>query len=324
MGNERQPEPEPLNSRRSLERHLQELRLRLRGSLPAIIAVFNGEALFQGTNKSGQFTLWETTGTATGTVELTAAVLNPNNLTVFQGQVLFNGTDSSGHPELWKTNGTAAGTSELMPPIAGAASTGLDPSDLTVFHNEVLFNGLDSRATAGNPVSGLWETNGTSAGTIELEGAGVGSSTSGLDPYDLTVFGADVLFGATNASNQVGLWETDGTPGGAHEIAGASVLFPANLTVLGGEVLFSGLDSSSHIGLWETDGTSTSELTGITDINRRCPGFEPGSLLGFWQPSEARCCSTEPTRTIFRDCGKRTAAPCGTHEILRGASGGGS
>jgi ELWxxDGT repeat protein len=126
----------------------------------------------------------------------------------------------------------------------------------------VLFNGVDSRATAGNPVSGLWETNGTSGGTIELAGVGFGSSTSGLDPYDMTVFGSEVLFGATNASNQVGLWETDGTPGGTHEIAGASVLFPSDLTVLGGEVLFSGLDSSGHIGLWETDGTSTSELTG--------------------------------------------------------------
>ena len=163
------------------------------GLNPGNLAGFNGEVLFEGASTNGQFTLWETDGTATGTVQLTAAALNPNNLTVFQGQVLFNGTDSSGHAELWKTNGTAAGTFELMPPIAGAAPAGLDPSDLTVFHNEVLFNGEDSRATPGNPVSGLWETNGTSGGTIELAGVGFGSSTSGLDPYDMTVFGSEVL-----------------------------------------------------------------------------------------------------------------------------------
>jgi ELWxxDGT repeat protein len=88
------------------------------GLNPGNLAGFNGEVLFEGARTNGQFTLWETNGTAAGTVQLTAAALNPNNLTVFQDQVLFNGTDSSGHPELWKTNGTAAGTSELPPSSA--------------------------------------------------------------------------------------------------------------------------------------------------------------------------------------------------------------
>jgi ELWxxDGT repeat protein len=279
--------------------------------------------LFEGASTNGQFTLWETDGTTTGTVQLTAAALDPNNLTAFQGQVLFNGTDSSGHAELWKTNGTAAGTSELMPPIAGAASAGLDPSDLTVFHNEVLFNGEDSRATPGNPVSGLWETNGTSGGTIELAGVGFGSSTSGLDPYDMTVFGSEVLFGATNASNQVGLWETDGTPGGTHEIPGASVLFPSDLTVLGGEVLFSGLDSSGHIGLWETDGTSTSELTGIIGANPGTapgdPGFDPRFLAAFGNEVLFNGTDVNNLQGLWETNG----TPGGTIELLAAAPGGG-
>ena len=88
-------------------------------------------------------------------------------MTVFGNEVLFNGLDQNGHPQLWVTDGTAAGTQELTG-IPGANSSanasGIAPSDLTVFNGEVLFNGLD---TTGQQQ--LWETNGTVAGTQELD-----------------------------------------------------------------------------------------------------------------------------------------------------------
>jgi ELWxxDGT repeat protein len=126
--------------------------------------------LFQGVDASGDIGLWETNGTASGTFELapiTGAAstgLSPFDLTGYNGEVLFSGSDTTGNG-LWETDGTAAGTQELTG-IAGADASGLSlfPTDLTVYNGEVLFSGAD---TSDN--RGLWETNGTAAGTEELD-----------------------------------------------------------------------------------------------------------------------------------------------------------
>src|SRR5690348_7249429 len=136
--------------------------------------------LFEGTDSSGRTGLWETNGTAAGTFELTgisgAATTGvgflPSNLTNYNGELLFGGFDASGDVGLWVTDGTAAGTRELA--VAGALATaqypflgGLNPSDSTVYNGYVFFAGVDAHARAG-----LWETNGTAAGTHELAVAG--------------------------------------------------------------------------------------------------------------------------------------------------------
>src|SRR6516162_7273108 len=102
------------------------------------------------------------------------------------------------------TNGTAAGTHELTN-ISGANSVGLHPIFLTVFNNEVLFNGFDA---AGNFSFNLWVTDGTAAGTYEL-------NSGGADP---TVFNNEVLFNGRDAAGHNGLWVTDGTAAGTFEI----------------------------------------------------------------------------------------------------------
>ncbi len=118
----------------------------------------------------------------------------------------------------------------------------------------------------------------------------LGTGASGLNPYDMTVFGANVLFGGTNANGKVGLWETDGTAGGTHEVTGISGadalvgLNPQFLTALGGEAVFSGRDTGGNTGLWVTDGTGpdTTELTGIKDINGDVvTDLTPRFLTGF-------------------------------------------
>ena len=64
--------------------------------------------------------------------------------------------------------------------VAGSAVTGLAPSNLTVFNGHLLFSGLDSSGKTG-----LWETDGTAAGTHELTGI-VGASTANFAPSGLT------------------------------------------------------------------------------------------------------------------------------------------
>jgi ELWxxDGT repeat protein len=97
--------------------------------LPNDLTAFNGMVLFSGE----QGNLWETNGTAAGTIELTgisgasASGITPSNLTVFENEVLFSGMDTANNLGLWVTNGTSSGTYELTG-IVGAASYGVDPN----------------------------------------------------------------------------------------------------------------------------------------------------------------------------------------------------
>jgi ELWxxDGT repeat protein len=245
--------------------------------------------LFRGSDKAGASGLWMTDGTALGTKELTGIVgapstgVNPTDITVFNGKALFNGVDTAGNLGLWTTDGTAQGTQELAS-IDGAATTGLNPTDLTVFNGEVLFNGADA-----NGLSGLWMTDGTAGGTHELlAGTGGASTTAGLDPSDMTVFGSEILFSGLDSNGLTGLWVTDGTANGTHELlakaTGATAakdphgLSPTDLTIFNGKAFFSGLDQFGRHQLWETDGTAagTQMLTVVGSNN--AIGLNPLSL----------------------------------------------
>jgi hypothetical protein len=161
--------------------------------------------LFGGYDASGAAGTWATNGTVAGTYELTGFSTNLNNplpfaFTGFNGEVFYSGPDASGGFGLWETNGTAAGTIEIggitNSGVSGAGSGGLSPSSLTVLDTVHEFAGTVSKtlffagADSGGGV-GLWVTNGTAAGTVELGGVGsLGISGVGsyFHPYDLIAY----------------------------------------------------------------------------------------------------------------------------------------
>ena len=112
--------------------------------------------------------------------------------------------------------------------------------------------------------SGLWITDGTSAGTSELTVSG--ADPNGVVPSNFTVLGTKAVFEGLDAGFQRYLWVTDGTSGGTSEltVAGAysfglfdfSDVSTANLTPFGSKALLDGVDASGNIGLWVTDGTA--------------------------------------------------------------------
>jgi hypothetical protein len=162
----------------------------------------------------------------------------------------------------------------------------------------VLFAGDDDAGVAG-----LWETNGTAAGTHELTGIS-GTNPGGLFTYSppiqpqFTAFNDEVLFAANDSSGILGLWVTNGTVVGTQELTGisgarASGLFSGGptgsfvqpqFTVFNDEVLFAGTDISANVGLWVANGTAagTQELTGISGA------FDNGI-----------CCNTSLQFTVF-------------------------
>ncbi|HJZ20002.1 MAG TPA: hypothetical protein VJ226_03540, partial [Bradyrhizobium sp.] len=132
----------------------------------------------------------------------------------------------------------------------------------------VLFSGHDASGTLG-----LWETNGTAAGTQEVAGIS-GADPTGIEPQYLTAFEGEVLFNGSDTGGNQGLWVTNGATAGTSELTGingaAASLDPSNMLVFNGEVLFDGTDASGTASLWVTNGTvpGTRELTGISGASQ--------------------------------------------------------
>lgn len=173
---------------------------------------------------------------------------------------------------LWVTDGTSAGTSELT--VANAYFDGLFDNgsfpEFTMLGNRALFVGRDASLR-----DGLWVTNGTAAGTRELNVKGAGDT--GLfrdDAPDFTVLGHKALFDGVDSNGFHNLWVTDGTAAGTLEFKGrgasgfglfttaGELVSAKHFGILENKAIFAGADKSNENGLWVTDGTSagTSEL----------------------------------------------------------------
>lgn len=147
--------------------------------------------VFQGTGTDGT-ELWKTDGTTAGTVQVAdinpgSASSYPSNLVVLNGEVYFGATSGSNGSvredyELWKSDGTAAGTSKVKQIFSTSdgyygSRYGADPGDITIVGSKVFFTAND-----GTDGTELWETDGTTAGTMmvqDINPTGSGLSSSG-------------------------------------------------------------------------------------------------------------------------------------------------
>ena len=238
---------------------------------PRNLTVLGGKLYFSGRDASGNVSLYASDGTAAGTAPVVGAGVGPgglvpDNIVSYGGRLYFSGQDATGVSRLWVSDGTSAGTSVL--PVFGIDSTnaslggaGLNPTNLTVANGKLLFSGTDV-----NGQTGLWVSDGTSNGTVELSVSGAAATGLAPNSSDMVSFGGRVFFAGADASGGVGLWSSDGTASGTTELtvpgAGASGLAPVSLTVFDGALYFGGVDAAGQVGLWKSDGTAagTSEL----------------------------------------------------------------
>ncbi|MGH7062597.1 MAG: hypothetical protein ACREET_00815 [Stellaceae bacterium] len=262
--------------------------------------LFSGFAAEAGSDFGGRFGLWVTDGTTGGTKELSIAganlggVFQFNNpdFVVLGGRVLFQGADTGQITRFWTTDGTSAGTREVK---VGRevlnAEYNVGPQ-LTVFGRRALFVGHALTQRGASERFGLWVTNGSVAGTKELDVSGdfaAGLFQNGVVP-EFTGFRGKVLFAGLDRSGRCGLWVTDWTSAGTVRlrVPGSSRfgLFGGcsdpGFTPFRGKVMFNGYDGkgfneSPQANLWVTDGTSagTRELTvaGALSIGLNPTGF---------------------------------------------------
>ena len=233
----------------------------------------------------------------------------PFGFAVIGNKALFAGFDAT-QPinELWVTDGTAGGTTELSP--SGARTVfdgGLLPIDIVSLGSRAVFQGIDA---SGN--GGLWVSDGTSVGTVELNPAG--ADPAGLYPASITHYGSEALFAGRDTNGKVGLWMTDGTSGGTSEIIAGDNQFglqPVELAVLGDKVLFNGTDANGNTDLWVTDGTAAG-TTQIVASGANASGLGPFYLTTFGNVVLFSGIGTDGRPT----CGFRTA-PRPAHMRLR-------
>ena len=196
----------------------------------------------QGTHEGTD--IWVTDGTNAGTHEITlgafASALNlVNNYLVFnENGFLWSADDNT------LSGAQAISSLQNVTPLVPTANG----FEVGVFSNGkyALFDGKDPSG-----YTGLWVTDGTSAGSSEIVPGKQGSY--GFEPEDFQKLGNEVLFTAGDRNGNRGVWITDGSMAGTTElVSGGFGSLVANYDDT--EALFVG-SAHGQSGLWVTDGT---------------------------------------------------------------------
>jgi ELWxxDGT repeat protein len=188
------------------------------GSNPRDLTVMSGKLFFSAWTPGHGRQLWESDGTAAGTVRLTGVPggADPRDLAAADGVLFFSARDAQHGRELWQSDGTAAGTTLVDDIAAGPA--GSDPHDI------VYAIGQEDNTTpaqvlvyfsAFDPADGwqLWKSDGTAAGTVMV--SDVNPGPDGLRPADITpLSGTDAMFSGDDGTHGREPWTTDGTTAG--------------------------------------------------------------------------------------------------------------
>jgi ELWxxDGT repeat protein len=246
------------------------------------------KVLFSATDGTHGDELWITDGTTAGThlvkdIDPGSGGSDPLYITALgNGTAIFAADDGSSGKELWITDGTTAGTTLLQDINPGAGAS--YPEHITL-----LGDGSDKavfEASDGSHGFELWVTNGTAAGTYQLQDIEAGPVSS--YPQEITPLGnGKALFSAENDAYGYELWVTDGTTAGTHLVKDIYPSFPNSnpqqITPLGnGKAVFQATDGTHGAQphgdeLWVTDGTAAGTML-VKDIYPGAVGSYPGGV----------------------------------------------
>ncbi|MGP0063459.1 MAG: beta strand repeat-containing protein [Isosphaeraceae bacterium] len=241
--------------------------------------VMNGELFFVGYDAVHGDQLWESNGTAAGTVRVSDGNdgnggINPTDLTVVGNTLYFAADNLTNGDQLWKSNGTASGTTMVTD-----SNGGIDPTDLTDFNGTLYFAGFDS-----NDGTQLFTSDGTAAGTtivLDIAGPTGANSKPGSYPSDLTAVGGLLYFEATSASSGSQLWATNGTASGTTMLTSGDAanggISPQFLIAMGNTLYFNGFDPTNGFQLWSSTGTAAGTVT-LTSGGASSLGLDPQEL----------------------------------------------
>ena len=226
------------------------------GSNPIFGLTFNNQVLF-GANDGNGYALWRTDGTATGTVRVGTGSPIHGSFGPTGAQpgdfVVYTGADADGNAGMWRTDGTAAGTELLQDLRYPSLFVGVDYNPISCGGIVVLGNQAFYGASPGD-ASGLFQTDGTVAGTVEVGTFPGNLSMPANTPVcALAAFDDSVFFSWGNpASGSSTLWRSNGEPGVYEPVlddSGDQMQAPSLMQELGGALYFFA-PMYGQIGLW--------------------------------------------------------------------------
>jgi ELWxxDGT repeat protein len=207
---------------------------------------------------------------------------NPTNLTAVGARLFFT-TDYSENGrhvvQLWTTDGSANGTA-MLGDFSTTNQGGPNGDPIADFH--AVGATLYFTTPDGHNGRELWRSDGTMAGTMQVQDIYNPGSTDPTTIHDELTIGANLYFNAGGFSSV--LWRSDGTPGGTVPISGANLDYAFPLTAVGPTIYFFAYDSKTTAhGLWKSDGTAggTAKIKDIGAPQSFGPATAAGTTLFF-------------------------------------------
>ena len=166
------------------------------------------------------------------------------------GKLLFRGSGA-----LWSSDGTANGTRMVRDFAKGFYP--VPPRNFFECNGRAYFEASEGSFNRSH-TSGLWTTDGTTAGTKLLIPAGIGVGQSGLIVHQAlsSQAGAPLIVGVGGYGFE--LWTVKGTVATKFATLSHSARSPASVgfVALGKRILFTGGTAATGLELWSTDGTA--------------------------------------------------------------------
>lgn len=262
-------------------------------SNPNQLIDFGGKLYFLATSGGNEGTqeLWVTDGTADGThrvkdiaSEVSGTPISNNSvisLTEFNGRLLMTVKSGSSGTELWESDGTEEGTQRVSVLTPGLGGLGFGrPAYFTQAGSLMYFVGPQ---ISGNNNSAVWRTDGTDAGTFNLNDPN--SAGDQLVGRSYTAVGDVLYFRGNDGNSGWELWRTNGTNAGTYRVkdinpgsADSAITSlssnspPPPMTAVGDLLYFFADDGESGLELWRSDGTETGTYR-VKDINEGAEGM---------------------------------------------------
>lgn len=229
--------------------------------------IISNKTYFIGNNSATETNIYETDGTAAGTIRIVGEVENIQPFYLMgeiDNSIIFLAFDETFNSKIYKTNrsvGNITLIGDLNP----------NPIDIDVlavlkkFNNEIYFAGA-------NPDDGieLYKTDGSNITYIKDINPGSENSFFSLTNIDSEIYDGYLYFPAGTAANGMELWRTDGTEAGTTLVkdintdnsSGSYFLGSGvtNFEVFNGELYFSAYENVYGRELYKTNGTSLGTL----------------------------------------------------------------
>lgn len=213
---------------------------------------YNDSVIYFLANGGNGYQIWKSDGTAAGTMQAAAPMIDPTALTVVDNTLYFFADDPLYGEELWGNNGTYSG-SWLVKDINPGAASSVVTNTPVALSGKLLFVAND-----GTHGIELWVSDGTQAGTRLVKDINPNQGLSGAYFHNWVLWGGLVYFAGNDDQYGDEVWQTDGTSAGTVRVASptnSSSGYAAQLLgVVNNRLYFL---SASSPKLWTTDSTGT-------------------------------------------------------------------